>query len=113
MIDAISITNLLIGLFSTFSAYVLSSSFLTHRLMVFLFGIIALWLAFYQIDALRELKQTYFHARHNYTEWATKVIFGVSVASIAFLVLGYLVNHRKLRSAYMIIGALLLAAIAV
>jgi hypothetical protein len=41
------------------------------------------------------------------------MIFGISVANIVFLFLTYFANTRKLRIAYMILGAFFLVAVAI
>lgn len=48
-IDFLSISNILVGLFSVFTAYSLASSAMTHRLMVYILISFSLWITWAEI----------------------------------------------------------------
>lgn len=117
-INFLSLANLLIGFFTVFCAYALASSALTHRLMVYLFGFILLFVSLHQLSQRVYLRHVYSSSEESEEEsrptgWPDHIIHAVALTTIIFLALTYLANAKRNRLAYMILGVFFLVVVAV
>lgn len=103
----------MIGIYSILTAYSLSSSAITHRLQVFLLGLILLYISFHTIYQVQVVNTIFTAAKFTPTNWSLQILTGAGISTIVFLVFTYLANIRRNRVAYMILGVYFLILIAI
>jgi hypothetical protein len=103
----------LISLYTLFTASALAHSTSTHRIAVYVFGLILLYVVYNELNTLRAVADAFNGVSYTLEAWSTTGLYYRSVLTLIFLVLTYLANARRNRLAYLITGAFFLIVVGV
>lgn len=95
-------------LYSAYAAFQLSISHVTWKLMIFILGLVLLFIAFWQIGNIKELEtifQGYMGNANNGLDSAAYLItFILAIAAIILLIFLFVINAKSITAAYMVFG---------
>lgn len=103
----------MISLYTLFTASALAHSTSTHRIAVYVFGLVLLYVAYRELNQLRAVQDAFNGVSFQLESWSTYGLYYRSVLTLVFLVLTYLANARRNRLAYLITGSFFLIVVGV